>query len=124
MSNPQKSHIRLGLILKSVSSVSHSEIRFLIYSTTLPVHSMSHTVNFAEETVRSSLEDKAFTMEQEFADVEVPSDKEVRKIVHKVDRRLISICGLLVAISLLDRTNLAYANIVGYVSLRVHRDQS
>lgn len=84
---------------------------------------MSHTVNFAEETVRSSLEDKAFTTEQEFADVEMPSDTEVRKITHKVDRRLISICGLLVAITLLDRTNLAYANIVGHVSLRVEWDQ-
>ncbi|OQV04376.1 hypothetical protein CLAIMM_09267 isoform 2 [Cladophialophora immunda] len=40
-------------------------------------------------------------------------EREIRKIVHKVDRRYVTIAGLMVAISLLDRTNLSNANIAG-----------
>ncbi|KEF57579.1 uncharacterized protein A1O9_05497 [Exophiala aquamarina CBS 119918] len=38
---------------------------------------------------------------------------EGRKIVHKIDRRLVTSLGLMFAISLMDRTNLASANISG-----------
>ena len=38
---------------------------------------------------------------------------EQRKIVHRVDRRLVSILGLLYMASLMDRTNLSAANIAG-----------
>ena len=41
------------------------------------------------------------------------SEAEIRKVRHKVDRRLISICALMVMISLLDRSNLSNANIAG-----------
>lgn len=41
------------------------------------------------------------------------SEDAIRKIRHKVDRRFVSICGLLVVISLLDRSNLSNANIAG-----------
>ncbi|KAK6383562.1 hypothetical protein LTS17_002854 [Exophiala oligosperma] len=41
------------------------------------------------------------------------SEDEIRKVRHKVDRRLISVCALLVMISLLDRSNLSNANIAG-----------
>lgn len=43
------------------------------------------------------------------------SYKEQRKIIHKVDRRLITVAGLLVAVSLMDRSNLGNAAIAGYV---------
>ena len=36
-----------------------------------------------------------------------------RKIVHKIDRRLVTALGLMFAVSLMDRTNLAAANIAG-----------
>jgi hypothetical protein len=40
--------------------------------------------------------------------------EEQRKIIHRVDRRLVSILGLLYMASLMDRTNLSAANIAGY----------
>ncbi|KAL4894136.1 major facilitator superfamily domain-containing protein [Aspergillus ambiguus] len=38
---------------------------------------------------------------------------EGKKIIHKIDRRLITALGLMFAVSLMDRTNLAAANIAG-----------
>lgn len=39
--------------------------------------------------------------------------EEQRKIKHRIDRRLISTCGILYCISLMDRTNLSAAAIAG-----------
>ena len=39
--------------------------------------------------------------------------QEQRKIIHRVDRRLIVTCGVLYCISLMDRTNLGQAAIAG-----------
>ncbi len=39
--------------------------------------------------------------------------EEQRKIVHRVDRRLVTLLGLLYCVSLMDRTNLSAANIAG-----------
>jgi hypothetical protein len=44
------------------------------------------------------------------------SHKEQRHIIHKVDRRLITALGLLLCVSLVDRTNLGNAMISGYCS--------
>lgn len=41
--------------------------------------------------------------------------EEQRKIIHKVDRRLVLTLGALYACSLMDRTNLGAVNIAGYV---------
>lgn len=41
------------------------------------------------------------------------SEAETRKLIHKIDRRLLAICGSLVAVSLLDRSNLSNAYIAG-----------
>ncbi|KAL4895274.1 major facilitator superfamily domain-containing protein [Aspergillus ambiguus] len=46
-------------------------------------------------------------------DDEEYSYEEQRKIIHRVDRRLILICGLAYCISLMDRTNVSVAAIVG-----------
>lgn len=43
--------------------------------------------------------------------------EEQRKIVHRVDTRLVLICGLAYCISLMDRTNVSVAAIVGHVTL-------
>lgn len=60
------------------------------------------------------------------------SPAEQSKIIHRVDRRLISTCGVLYCISLMDRTNLSAAALAGmtaelrlnvgfrYVSLGTH----
>jgi hypothetical protein len=42
--------------------------------------------------------------------------QEQRKIVHRVDRRLVLTVGVLYCISLMDRTNLSAASIAGYVA--------
>jgi aspartate carbamoyltransferase regulatory subunit len=49
-------------------------------------------------------------------DVDVDEEytyEEQRKIVHRVDRRLIVICGFAYCISLMDRTNVSAAAIAG-----------
>ncbi|KAL2386216.1 hypothetical protein RJZ90_000839 [Blastomyces dermatitidis] len=56
------------------------------------------------------------TTTQEASDIDVDdvySYAEQRKIIHRVDRRLVSICGLGYCISLMDRTNLSVAAIAG-----------
>ena len=45
------------------------------------------------------------------------SHAEQRKIIHKVDRRLTLLLGVLYCVSLMDRTNLSAANIAGYAVL-------
>jgi GTP1/Obg family GTP-binding protein len=46
------------------------------------------------------------------------SPKEQRKIIHRIDRRLVVTVGVLYCISLMDRTNLSAANIAGFVQGR------
>jgi len=41
------------------------------------------------------------------------SRAEQRKIIHRIDRRLVTTCGLMYCISLMDRTNLSAAAIAG-----------
>lgn len=48
---------------------------------------------------------------------EVYTLNEQRNIIHRVDRRLVTMCGVMYCISLMDRTNLSAAAIAGYVSL-------
>jgi len=63
-----------------------------------------------------SREDAPQTMEgskYEVSEEQDISPAEGRKIIHKLDRRLVSATGLMFAISLMDRTNLGNANIAG-----------
>jgi len=46
--------------------------------------------------------------------------REQRKIIHRIDRRLVVTVGVLYCISLMDRTNLSAASIAGYVSRDSH----
>lgn len=41
------------------------------------------------------------------------SPREQRKIIHRIDRRLVTITGLSYCISLMDRTNLSMAAVAG-----------
>lgn len=43
------------------------------------------------------------------------SPQEQRKIIHRIDRRLVVTVGVLYCISLMDRTNLSAAAIAGFV---------
>jgi hypothetical protein len=49
------------------------------------------------------------------------TEAEQRKIIHRIDRRLVLTVGVLYCISLMDRTNLSAANIAGYVSTSLAR---
>lgn len=42
------------------------------------------------------------------------SYEEQRKIIHRIDRRLVTMTGLAYCISLMDRTNLSMAAVAGY----------
>lgn len=44
---------------------------------------------------------------------EVYSRPEQRKIIHRIDRRLVTMTGLAYCVSLMDRTNLSAAAIAG-----------
>ncbi|PGH05697.1 hypothetical protein AJ79_06713 [Helicocarpus griseus UAMH5409] len=53
---------------------------------------------------------------QDSSDVDIDDEytyAEQRKIIHRVDRRLVSMCGLGYCISLMDRTNLSVAAVAG-----------
>ena len=54
---------------------------------------------------------------------EVYSQDQQRKIIHRIDRRLVSMCGVMYCISLMDRTNLSAAALAGMtVDLDMLRD--
>ena len=46
---------------------------------------------------------------------EIYSPQEQKRIIHRIDRRLVTMCGVMYCISLMDRTNLSAAAIAGYV---------
>ena len=48
---------------------------------------------------------------------EIYTLREQKKIIHRVDRRLVTMCGFMYCISLMDRTNLGAAAIAGYGDL-------
>ena len=53
------------------------------------------------------------TRSSDLDDDSVYSVKEQRKIIHRVDRRLVITCGLIYCFSLIDRGNLGNASIAG-----------
>ena len=50
---------------------------------------------------------------------EVYSAREQAQIIHRIDRRLVTTCGFMYCISLMDRTNLPAAAIAGYTIPKV-----
>ena len=75
---------------------------------------MSHDAKLSKElevahTEGSQLE-KTILEDSEFI---VVSPEEAKKILWKIDRRLLSVVGLVYCISLLDRGNFALANSAG-----------
>jgi hypothetical protein len=61
-----------------------------------------------------TIENTAQLKEQSDVDIdEKYTYEEQRKIIHRVDRRLILSCGLAYCISLMDRTNVSMASIAG-----------
>ncbi len=56
--------------------------------------------------------------------VEEFTPAEQRRIVHRIDRRLVVTCGFMYCISLMDRTNLSAAIIAGYDNRCIHNGHS
>jgi len=58
-------------------------------------------------------EDGASENSDDFAIINEFTPEETKKIIHRIDRRLVTVVGLMYCISLMDRTNLGAAAIAG-----------
>lgn len=63
--------------------------------------------------IRADVDERVPPCEDSFDFDPVYNEIEQRKIIHRVDRRLVPALGLLYCFSLIDRTNLASASIAG-----------
>lgn len=52
------------------------------------------------------------SVEEDYLNAFTP--EEQKKIIHRIDRRLVTVVGVMYCISLMDRTNLSAASIAGY----------
>lgn len=75
-------------------------------------HSDLEKHNSIDHPVSQELEHKQ-SLDSEDARITRFTPTEQRKIIHRIDRRLVSVLGLLYMASLMDRTNLSAANIAG-----------
>jgi len=75
-------------------------------------HTKSEIVT-AAETEDVDMPQKEVLVGADVDDDEEYSLPEQRKIIHKIDRRLLPVVGLMQAVSFLDRANLANAAIAG-----------
>lgn len=68
-----------------------------------------HEKAYAEDAAKPASSSDTFESEFTLA--------EQRKIIHRIDRRLVVTVGVLYCISLMDRTNLSAAALAGYAVL-------
>lgn len=61
----------------------------------------------------SNMKEDAANVEVDVDDDEEYTFAEQRKIIHKVDRRLLTVLGLMQAVSFLDRANMSNAAVAG-----------
>ena len=73
-------------------------------------HSMEEKGDFSSA---SQVENALSPISSDLNIDEVYSHEEQRKIVHRIDRRLVTVLGLMYCISLMDRTNLSAAALAG-----------
>jgi hypothetical protein len=73
----------------------------------------------SEKTMADQREEKALSPVSSGGDddpiLKEFTPEETRKIIHRIDRRLVTTVGLMYCISLMDRTNLSVAAIAGFV---------
>jgi len=58
-------------------------------------------------------EDSTSEISDDAAIINEFTPEETKKIIHRIDRRLVTVVGLMYCISLMDRTNLGAAAIAG-----------
>lgn len=71
----------------------------------------------SSDTEKATLEQVERSVSQDSNDARIAqfTPEQQRKIIHRVDRRLVTTLGALYACSLMDRTNLGAVNIAGFV---------
>lgn len=69
--------------------------------------------NDLEKTMESTKTEVLQQAKDDEGTMDDVSSAEKKKIIRKIDRRLITATGLMFAVSLMDRTNLGYAMIAG-----------
>lgn len=74
-----------------------------------------------ERASDGSVGSKERSSEEDGSSVDIDNDPvysyaEQRSIIHRVDRRLVTTCGVLYCFSIVDRGNLGSASIAGFVS--------
>lgn len=74
--------------------------------------SVEHMHN-GNEKLKASHIDEAGSGKSDLSEDEEYTIHEQRKIIHRVDRRLVLTCGVMYCVSLMDRTNLGQASIAG-----------
>ncbi len=74
--------------------------------------SIEHLHN-GDEKLKASHIDEAASSKSALSDDEEYTVHEQRKIIHRIDRRLVLTCGVMYCVSLMDRTNLGQAAIAG-----------
>lgn len=66
------------------------------------------------EEIDGALAEQGVAIPTDYQKVEEFTEDEQKRIIHKVDRRLVSGMGLLMGMCLMDRTNLGSTSIAGY----------
>ena len=70
-------------------------------------HNVAHVEEVGAVSLSNISVDEVYTLEEQ------------KNIIHRIDRRLVTTCGFMYCISLMDRTNLSAAAIAGYVSTQM-----
>jgi hypothetical protein len=74
---------------------------------------VEHMQTPSDEKLKASHVDEANSQKSALSDDTEFSPAEQRKIIHRIDRRLVLTCGVMYCVSLMDRTNLGQAVIAG-----------
>jgi hypothetical protein len=82
-----------------------------------PIPSTSPNMSYDAEKTDAHHIERTASEESNDAHISVFTPEQQKKIIHRIDRRLVTTLGLLYMCSLMDRTNLGAANIAGYVIL-------
>lgn len=75
--------------------------------------SLEHGYPNGDEKLKASHIDGGGSDNSALSDDEEFTPQEQRKIIHRVDRRLVLTTGIMYCVSLMDRTNLGQASIAG-----------
>jgi hypothetical protein len=114
-------HFDIGSIMINISigplpSVSpHCPLFFIHLLVSLLFLSASPNMSYDAEKTGANHIERTPSEESNDGHIAEFTPEEQKKIIHRIDRRLVTTLGLLYMCSLMDRTNLGAANIAGFV---------